>query len=97
MNTYSAKEDADYSWEGEEDGWRGHSHVVICEAPDGRVGRAYGNGVDFEPWEIEELCADAEDNLPPLPQICHLCNGEGCTSCNHEGRISQTPHNSPAR
>ncbi len=88
MNTYSAREDADYSYD---DGrWSGHSHVVVCEAPDGRIGRAYGNGVYFEPWEVEELCMDAEENLPPLPalpQICHLCNGEGCRSCNHEGRV----------
>ena len=63
MNTYSASHEPDYDWCGEESGYRGHSHIVTCESPDGRTGRAYANGDNFEAWEIEELCEEAEENL----------------------------------
>jgi len=63
MNTYSAREDADYDWCGEESGYRGHSHVVVCESDDGRVGYAYGNAPSFDADDVIELCMEAEDNL----------------------------------
>lgn len=67
---YRGMEDADYSWEGEEDGYRGHSHCVIAESEDGRmIGYKYVNfSWEYDAPEMEDIvdwCEEAVENMVP--------------------------------
>lgn len=65
--TYEARYEPDYSWEGEETGYRGHSHIVKVTDENGKEGRCYVNiDTDHEKIYAEDVlmwCEEAEAEL----------------------------------